>query len=156
MLSLPVISLDIVKATKIITFNAAAELNLGPATLVIASSGTVLAPIERKFDATTQRVSLTFAEELPAAIKATLRIGFEADLTDSMTGYYKSTWKGGIYALTQFEVRGRHVHTVLDEHLLSVSNIEAASELKQETRCCGSHVAPGLMISMISVWLHSI
>ena len=98
-------SLDIVKATKVVTFNAATELILGPATLVLASSDTRLAPVETNFDATTERASLTFAEELPAGTKAALHLGFESRLTDSLTGYYKSTWDQGIYALTQFEVR---------------------------------------------------
>jgi aminopeptidase 2 len=93
------------KATKVVTFNAAAELSLGSASLVLGSSGAELAPIETKFDANTQRASLLFAEELPAGSKAILRIGFESTLTDSMTGYYKSTWEKGIYTLTQFEVR---------------------------------------------------
>jgi len=94
-----------VKATKFITFNAAAGLSLTQATLVLASSATRVAPTETKFDATTERASLTFAEELPAGTKGTLHVGFESQLTDSMTGYYKSTWEKGIYALTQFEVR---------------------------------------------------
>jgi aminopeptidase 2 len=98
-------SLDIAKATKIITFNAVEELKLSPATLVLSSSGVELVPAETTFDAATQRTSLVFTEELPSGAKATLRIGFEAALTDSMTGYYKSTWDKGIYALTQFEVR---------------------------------------------------
>ena len=93
------------QATKVVTFNSAAELSLGSATLVFASSDKSLAPAETKFDASTERASLTFAEELPAGTKATLRLGFESQLTDSMTGYYKSTWDKGIYALTQFEVR---------------------------------------------------
>ena len=93
------------KSTKVVTFNAAAELSLGSATLLLASSATRLAPAETKFDASTERASLTFAEELPAGAKATLLLGFESQLTDSMTGYYKSTWDKGIYALTQFEVR---------------------------------------------------
>jgi aminopeptidase 2 len=101
---LPVVSLDIVKATKVITFNAAAELNLDPATLLVAS-GAELTPVETKFDASTERTTLILAEELPAGSKATLRVGFGSALTDSMTGYYKSTWEKGIYALTQFEVR---------------------------------------------------
>jgi aminopeptidase 2 len=112
MLSMPhhsnpllIVSLDIVNATKVVTFHVAAELNLGPATVVVASSNFELAPVETKFDAGTQRATLTFAEDLPAGSKATLRVGFESALIDSMTGYYKSTWEKGTYALTQFEVR---------------------------------------------------
>jgi aminopeptidase 2 len=92
------------KSTKVVTFNAAAELNLGPATLVISPSAE-LAPVETMIDSDTQRASLIFAEELPAGSKAILHISFEAVLTDSMTGYYKSTWERGTYTLTQFEVR---------------------------------------------------
>lgn len=92
-------------ATKVVTFNAAAELNLGPATLIVPSSRSELAPIETKFDANTQRATLIFTEDLPAGSKATLHVGFESTLIDSMTGYYKSTWEKGTYALTQFEVR---------------------------------------------------
>jgi Peptidase M1 N-terminal domain len=94
-----------VKATKVVTFNSANELELGLATLVLASSGEELTPAETRVDAAAQRISLVFDEDLPAGAKATLRIGFGAALTDSMTGYYKSTWEKGIYALTQFEVR---------------------------------------------------
>jgi hypothetical protein len=108
--ALPVTSLDVLKATKVLTFNAAAELNLRPVTLIVASSAAELAPVETKLDTSTQRASLIFSEELPAGSKAILRIGFEAPLTDSMTGYYKSTWERGTYALTQFEVREWVVH----------------------------------------------
>jgi aminopeptidase 2 len=94
-----------VKATKVVTFHAVAELVLGQATLVLASSDTRIVPAETNFDASTSRVSLTFSEELPAGTKVCLHLGFESQLTDSMTGYYKSTWDQGIYALTQFEVR---------------------------------------------------
>ena len=93
------------KATKVVTFNAVAELMLGQATLILASSDTHTAPAETNFDASTSRVSLTFTEELPAGTKASLHLGFESHLTDSLTGYYKSTWNQGIYALTQFAVR---------------------------------------------------
>lgn len=93
-------------ATKVVTFHAAAELNLGPATLLVAApSSFELAPAEIKFDAGMQRATLIFTEYLPAGSKATLRVGFESALIDSMTGYYKSTWEKGTYALTQFEVR---------------------------------------------------
>ncbi|KAN0116449.1 hypothetical protein V8E52_005830 [Russula decolorans] len=87
------IDLDIANATKVVTFNAAAELNLGPATFLVTSSSSELAPVETKFDAGTQRVTLIFTEDLPAGSKATLRVGFESALTDSMSGYYKSTWE---------------------------------------------------------------
>jgi len=106
-----VTSLDVLKATNVVTFNAATELNLGHSTLVVASSAEELAPVETKFDASTQRASLIFGEELPAGSKAILRINFEAVLTDSLTGYYKSTWERGIYALTQFAVRELPTHT---------------------------------------------
>ena len=90
--ALPVTSIDILKTTKVITFYAAAELGLGLATLVVASSAAELAPVETKFDTSTQRASLIFAEELPVGSKAILRLGFEGVLTNSMTGYYKSSW----------------------------------------------------------------
>lgn len=106
-----VTSLDVLKATNVVTFNAATELNLGHSTLVVPSSAEELAPVETKFDASTQRASLIFGEELPAGSKAILRINFEAVLTDSLTGYYKSTWERGIYALTQFAVRELPAHT---------------------------------------------
>ncbi|KAH9015538.1 hypothetical protein EDB85DRAFT_2211058 [Lactarius pseudohatsudake] len=63
------IDLEIVKATKIVTFNAATELLLGRATLVLAPSG------------------------------------FESELTDSMTGYYKNMCAKDICTLTQFEMQ---------------------------------------------------
>jgi hypothetical protein len=118
------------KATKVVTFNAAAELSLGSASLIVGSSAAGFAPVETKFDVDTQRASLLFAEELPAGSKAILRIIFEAALTDSMTGYYKSTWERGIYALTQFEVRKWPVHTCARWPSLLCFNVEIASESK--------------------------
>ncbi|KAH8983497.1 leucyl aminopeptidase [Lactarius akahatsu] len=116
------IDLDIVKATKVIIFNATAELLLGPATLALTPSSTHLAPTETKFDASTQRASLTFAEELPAGTNATLRLGFGSKLTDSLTGYYKSTWDQGIYALTQFApTDARRALPCWDEPLLKAT-----------------------------------
>jgi aminopeptidase 2 len=130
-----VVSLDIVNATKVVTFNAAVELNLGPATLV-ASSSSELAPVETKFDAGTQRATLIFAEDLPAGSKATLRVGFESALIDSMSGYYKSTWEKGTYALTQFEVciASSYVCWMLDQASPVDSNIEVVVSESPETR----------------------
>ncbi|KAH9974690.1 peptidase family M1-domain-containing protein [Lactifluus volemus] len=116
------IDLDIVKATKVVTFNSAIELELVPSTLVLASSGGELTPVETKVDAAAQRISLVFDEELSAGAKATLRLGFGAALTDSMTGYYKSTWDKGIYALTQFEpTDARRALPCWDEPLLKAT-----------------------------------
>ena len=47
------------KATKVVTFNATAELLLGSATLVLASSDTCLAPAETNVNATTERTSVS-------------------------------------------------------------------------------------------------
>ena len=102
--SLLVISLGIVNATKVMTFNVAVELNLGPATLIVTASNFELSPVETKFDTGTERATLIFTEDLLAGSKATLRVGFEFTLIDSMTGYYKSTWdKGkGTVSIIQF------------------------------------------------------
>jgi aminopeptidase N len=105
-----------VKATKVITFNAISELGLDSATLLVASSGAELEPAGTKFELDTERASLIFTEEIPAGSKATLRVGFRSSLTDSMTGYYRSTWEKGIYALTQFEVRVASSYLYLIRH----------------------------------------
>ena len=83
-----------------------------------------LAPVETNFDATTERVSLTFAEELPAGGNATLHLGFEFKLTDSMMGYYKSTWDKGSYALTQFAVRALFIRIDTSRHQSAKWNLD--------------------------------
>ncbi|KAI9456781.1 leucyl aminopeptidase [Russula earlei] len=116
------IDLDVVNATKVITFNAAAELNIGTATLAVTTSGAEIAHIGTKIELDTQRASLIFPQELPVGSKVTLRIEFEAALTDSMTGYYKSTWGKGTYALTQFEpTDARRALPCWDEPLLKAT-----------------------------------
>ncbi len=144
-------SLDVVKATKVVTFNAAVELNLSPANLLVASNAE-LVPVETKFDAGTQRATLIFAEELPAGSKATLLVGFESALTDSMTGYYKSTWEKGTYALTQFEVRVWPVHTYTGS---GISFSKWWCQRAQETLywgpwCARANGSPGWRITLSS------
>ncbi|KAH8102858.1 peptidase family M1-domain-containing protein [Cristinia sonorae] len=54
-----------------------------------------------------ERATVSLASSLPAGSSAQLKLGFEAELTGSMIGYYRSSWKDGdttkYYALTQFE-----------------------------------------------------
>ena len=57
----------------------------------------------KSYDPETQRVSYTLPTQLAPGSKAVLSIAFNGTLTDSMVGYYKSSFPGGIYALTQFE-----------------------------------------------------
>ncbi|KAF8496234.1 ERAP1-like C-terminal domain-containing protein [Russula emetica] len=68
------IDLDIVNATKVVTFNAAAELNSAQWP---SSSPPRVSSLSQ------------LRQNLPAGSKATLRVGFESAMTDSMTGYYK-------------------------------------------------------------------
>ena len=96
-------SLDILRTTRTITLNAAANLTLAPASLSTSETLT-LAPTASTYDAPTERATFAFAQDLPAGSKATLSVGFSAPLDGSMTGYYASKWDKGVYALTQFEV----------------------------------------------------
>jgi hypothetical protein len=138
-----------VKATKVITFNAISELSLDSATLLVASSGAELEPAGTKFELDTERASLIFAEEIPAGSKATLRVGFRSALTDSMSGYYKSTWEKGIYALTQFEVRVA-VRVYLGLGIFVGPTTDVVSESPEDSTCSG-----GAWCSRTSVW-HSV
>lgn len=51
-----------------------------------------------------ERVILVSPETLPEGATVTLCIHFSSEFDGSMNGYYKSTWPGGVYALTLFEV----------------------------------------------------
>ncbi|KAI0064924.1 leucyl aminopeptidase [Artomyces pyxidatus] len=115
------IDLEVVRPTASIVLNAAANLVLTPASLSTPTV-TQLAPIETSYDESTQRISYTFPQELPKDNKITLRIGFAAPLTGSMSGYYKSAWDKGIYSLTQFEpTKARRALPCWDEPLLKAT-----------------------------------
>lgn len=66
-------------------------------------------PTGQSFDKDQERLTLQLATSLPAGSNAKLKIAFGGELTNSMAGYYKSSWehegKTKYYALTQFEVR---------------------------------------------------
>lgn len=98
-------SLDVLEATNSIVLNSHESLELPSASLTLVSSpAQALQPTKQSFDSKNERTSWAFAETLPAGSKAIFRVAFKGVLDGSMTGYYKSTWDGGIYTLTQFEV----------------------------------------------------
>lgn len=98
-------SLDVLEATNSIVLNSHESLELPSASLTLVSSpAQSLQPTKQSFDPKNERTSWAFAETLPAGSKAVFRVAFKGVLDGSMTGYYKSTWDGGIYTLTQFEV----------------------------------------------------
>ncbi|KAI0064922.1 leucyl aminopeptidase [Artomyces pyxidatus] len=115
------IDLEVVRPTASIVLNAAANLVLNPVSLA-SPTAAQLAPVETSYDEPTQRVRYTFPQEFAKGDKVTLRIGFAAPLTDSMSGYYKSTWDKGIYSLTQFEpTEARRALPCWDEPLLKAT-----------------------------------
>lgn len=64
--------------------------------------------IARLFDAKSERGTFHFSVPLPSASKAIFSINFSGKLTNSMMGYYKSSFQNNdvasTYSLTQFEV----------------------------------------------------
>ena len=88
-------------------FNSA-DLKLSNIALTTSGAkSSTFAPASIDFDQKTERCALEFSQTIPADSKAQLKIAYEAELTDALMGYYRST--GGedgkeVYALTQFEV----------------------------------------------------
>ena len=128
-------SLDVKYETSAIILNAAG-LELGVASVYSDALQADQTQISCELNPTTERVSLSLPIPLPAGSTAQLQIGFQAKLTGSMMGYYKSAWEhegqARHYALTQFEVsltlqaRNRHCLThdsirrrLPDEHSLA-------------------------------------
>ncbi|KAF8311309.1 hypothetical protein DL93DRAFT_2229778 [Clavulina sp. PMI_390] len=142
-----IIDIDILADTDSITFNAA-DIDFTDATILDSSSGQVHAQIARTDDSKQERVQLKFPETFKKGSKVQLSVGWKAELTDSMNGYYRSSFeqdgKKAYYALTQFEpTAARRAFPVWDEPLLksqytvtlisrsettSLSNMPATSE----------------------------
>ena len=123
-------SIEIVEPTTQIVLHSAEELELSDESLVITSvpstseaqAGKVQLTTGKKYDPATQRVSYTLPAQLLPGSKAVLSIAFKGILTDSMVGYYKSQWPGGIYSLTQFEsTDARRALPCWDEPLLKAT-----------------------------------
>ncbi|VDB93804.1 unnamed protein product [Peniophora sp. CBMAI 1063] len=118
------ISVEFLKTAQCITLNVAKELVLSSESLTITSSSSALGSIifderSRSYDEATQRVTYALPVQFTAGTLAVLSIAFAAPLMDNLLGYYKSSWPGGIYTLTQFEsTHARRAIPCWDEPLL--------------------------------------
>ena len=100
------LSLEIVNETSKIVLNST-QLDLGNASLYSEALQAAEDQLAAVFDVDKERASFIPRKPLPAGSKAQLTIPFAAKLTNSMMGYYHSSWeKDGqkqYYTLTQFE-----------------------------------------------------
>ncbi|KAL1682431.1 hypothetical protein EV122DRAFT_274196 [Schizophyllum commune] len=93
------ISLDVLEDTNEIVLNAGEGLEISSVTLTDSSPQRLdreSQPIDasaQAFDAKNECLSLTFPTSLAANSPAVLTIRFHAPLTDSLMGYYYSTWE---------------------------------------------------------------
>ena len=105
-------SLHVEKTTDTITLNTL-DLNLSGVVLhVMITAGNTKKSVEmaashQVIDKATQRGIFTFPRSIPAGSVARLTIAFDGVLSNSLSGYYRST--GGkdrtiVYSLTQFQV----------------------------------------------------
>ncbi|KAK7047331.1 Aminopeptidase 2 mitochondrial [Paramarasmius palmivorus] len=100
------IDLQINEETSQIVLNAL-DLTIGDVSIV-TTENQVLIPTTQSLDKEKERATFQFPAKIPAGSTAKLHIKFEADLTQNLSGYYKSSWKDkegkvSYYALTQFE-----------------------------------------------------
>ncbi|KAF8311311.1 leucyl aminopeptidase [Clavulina sp. PMI_390] len=143
-----IIDLDVLADSDSIIFNAV-EIEFTDALVFDPSSGRSYNQIARSDDAKQERVALKFPETFKKGSKVQLSVSWKGELTDSMNGYYRSSFeKDGkkiYYALTQLEaVAARRAFPVWDEPLLkarytitlisrsetiSLSNMPATSEV---------------------------
>ncbi|KAL1666450.1 hypothetical protein GGF50DRAFT_125608 [Schizophyllum commune] len=155
------ISLNILKETTDIVLDSGEGLEILPAsTLYLSSLSASQVASSQTFDAENERLTLSFLTALPANTKAVLTLRFHAPLTDSLMGYYLSTWEdeddkgeddGGEhnhYALTQFEPTAARrafpcfdepalkatlaLTTVVSEGTVSLGNMNVVKEVEYE------------------------
>ncbi|KAH8102857.1 leucyl aminopeptidase [Cristinia sonorae] len=103
-----VIQLSVVKECSSIVFNSLGlELFNPTITSLVSAEPRVYPPSTLQLDKASERAILTLPSSLPAGATVELSLGFEAELTDQLNGYYRSSWKDGgktkYYALTHFE-----------------------------------------------------
>ena len=101
------IDLKVNEETSQIVLNAL-DLSIGDVSIATADDQ-VLIPTTQALDKEKERATFQFPVKIPAGSTAKLHIKFEADLTQNLAGYYRSSWKDrdgkvSYYALTQFEV----------------------------------------------------
>ena len=58
------------------------------------TDGTVLASQEVSLDATEEKVTILFPEKLPVGKSGYLHLEFQGEMTDKMTGLYRSKYIG--------------------------------------------------------------
>lgn len=83
------IDLDILKETHSLTFNAVEGLALQKCSLVsqaLKTEQSIEPTSQTNADSKVERVTVTFGQALPEGSKATLQVGFEGTLGDSMLG----------------------------------------------------------------------
>ncbi|KAK7463560.1 Aminopeptidase 2 mitochondrial [Stygiomarasmius scandens] len=119
------INLDVKEPTSKIVLNSNG-LKLDKAYILSGASKDELAASDYSVDEKDKRVTFTFPTTFDAGSKLELKIGFAGELTDSMVGYYRSSYeKDGqkkYYSLTQFEaVDARRAFPCWDEPALKAT-----------------------------------
>ncbi|KAJ7727203.1 leucyl aminopeptidase [Mycena metata] len=121
------IDLDILKETSAIVLNCADTLSVTEASIHCAALKTnQVQAAQIVIQENLGRVTLNFLASLRAGSKAQIKLKYNAKLSGSMTGYYKSAWKNGdhteYYALTQFQpIDARAAFPCWDEPLLKAT-----------------------------------
>ncbi|KAF8311310.1 leucyl aminopeptidase [Clavulina sp. PMI_390] len=164
-----IIDIDILADTDSITFNAA-EIDFTDATIT-DSSGQVHAQVSRTDDTKQERVQLKFSKMFEKGSKVQLSVGWKAELTNSMKGYYRSSFeqdgKKTYYAVTQFQyppldpshrafpawdeplLKSRYTITLISRsETTSLSNMPAANKLPYSASGEGLPAGAKMLVSL--------